>query len=139
MRIPKYRAFGKNEKHIYEVVLLEWSAEYPMQLAKMVIIPSIEDGTYRTVHGYDTITNNYELMQYTGLHDKYGKEVYEGDIVRANYPWEDWSDILQVVRYVNGSWNYSYALDEYAVKPATGWEIVGNIWEHPELIKEVQQ
>jgi uncharacterized phage protein (TIGR01671 family) len=73
--------------------------------------------------------------QFTGWHDKHGKEGYEGDIVNGNNPWDNHEDALQVVRYEDGTWNYSYAIHEYAEKPERSWEIIGNIYENSELIE----
>jgi hypothetical protein len=68
-------------------------------------------------------------VQYTGLKDKNGKEIYEGDILK--------SDIFtgQVIYYA----------PTFMVVEKDGWdmitngedyEIVGNIYENPELLKE---
>ena len=75
--------------------------------------------------------NKYEVdvCQFTGLHDKNGKEIYEGDILeeftlatapRITVEWDAWSlfDDLQ-----NGESEYL---------------IVGNIYENPELLKGVK-
>ena|ERR1043166_2691324 len=97
----------------------------------------IEGLTY-TLHTSGNLINIPDgmiLMQFTGLLDKNGVEIYEGDIVRGNNPWENEGDALQVVRYQDGTWNYSYALYEYAEHPERDWEVIGNIYEHPELVR----
>jgi len=71
----------------------------------------------------------YEIMQYTGLKDKNGKEIYEGDILSDNHgiiKSIKWSSIESCM----AGWN----LDGYDIQCM---EIIGNIYEQPELIKEV--
>jgi len=63
----------------------------------------------------------YPLMQFTGLKDKNGEEIYEGDIVK-----EDNGTLLEVW-WASGTW-MGCARYEYC-------EVIGNIYENPELLK----
>ncbi len=97
----------------------------------------LNDGKFHDINKTD-----YILMQYTGLKDKNGKEIYEGDILKhipafeANY----------FVKYLTGGFylcpdNKDYG--EYFASLFAGYdyknrcnsiEIIGNIYENPELI-----
>lgn len=74
--------------------------------------------------------NNYEAMQYTGLKDKNGKEIYEGDIVKCVTE-------LPEPRY----WNKVVEYESFRFSPFHTFlpkrvEIIGNIYENSELIKK---
>lgn len=82
------------------------------------------------------VTDDYILMQYTGLKDKNGKEIYEGDIVKIKY-----YDALGTVEFRNGSF-WIFEKTKPYVEENPQWSIQcaqyveGNIYENPELIKE---
>jgi uncharacterized phage protein (TIGR01671 family) len=132
MREIKFRAFHKQEQKMYPV----WG--------------TLLNGVYLASPG-DLVNQRYfdntltcvdiaevELMQYTGLTDKQGKEIYEGDIVKCyngvvdvhfnsviewqvEHIQDDCSDVpLQVAGFIIGS------LAEV--------EVVGNIYEHQDLL-----
>lgn len=75
------------------------------------------------------------LRQYTGLKDKNGREIYEGDILY----WDD--NISGVIKYKDGSF-YFETVDEFysswlrVIKHdlETRMEVIGNIYENPELL-----
>jgi len=76
---------------------------------------------------------NYILMQFTGLKDKNGKEIYEGDIMKNEHGTIHeihWSDSRG--RWISVTKVYAYGLNN---ERATSSEILGNIYETPELLK----
>lgn len=70
-------------------------------------------------------------LQFTGLHDKNGKEIYEGDILKAVFT-DGVSDVddLQVVTFKDGCFMDG---DMGLWETYTDSEIIGNIYENPEL------
>lgn len=86
--------------------------------------------------------NNIEPMQYTGLKDHNGKDIYEGDIVTARKE-SNTAEFTGYVHYVNSQYFVNYIgyesyyqtliyLHGFEYKPI---EVIGNIYENPELLK----
>jgi uncharacterized phage protein (TIGR01671 family) len=85
---------------------------------------------------------HFELMQYTGLKDKNGKEIFEGDIIsvcNGSINCVEWMDDPREVKYtVNKGYNLPlFCWDENGESnfDSTHWcEVIGNIYENPVLI-----
>ena len=84
----------------------------------------------------------YELMQYTGLTDKNGKEIYEGDILKISYG--AMGDVIGQVLYESDHGGYIFQWEQKGPNQnyinlncdvAFESVIVGNIFEHSELLK----
>ena len=98
------------------------------------------------------IGGNYHIMQYTGLKDKNGKEVYEGDIIVTRYSGGDrkgqiyYGDVIKWGVYNIGCNGYEYPMEVvgpyvkeeylYGLMIEERSEIIGNIYENPELLDE---
>lgn len=72
---------------------------------------------------------NWPLMQYTGLKDKNGVEIYEGDVVECKPTWCYYSENPIEVRYFAGG----YVPFQYNKWDNEDCIIIGNIYENPEL------
>lgn len=76
-------------------------------------------------------STEYVLMQYTGLKDKNGKEIYEGDILKTNF-----GRTAAVVWYRRGFFvdapEHPEGVTDFLVWEQS--EIIGNIYENPELL-----
>ena len=112
-RIIKFRAWDKNKNIMKELLPIHW---------------------------YEHSREPYMLMQYTGLKDKNGKEIYEGDIVKdptysKGHQTKEvvWSDegAFSLLSTVNGA---GYNSLQEQIKE-NGVEIIGNIYENKEIIK----
>ena len=72
------------------------------------------------------------LMQYTGLKDKNGKEIYEGDILTYNGITSNGNEIIREVNY--NAENARFQSGMYLLSQSIELsEIIGNIYENPEL------
>ena len=126
----KFRAWVKDRKAIFEVVLINYVTKKVTYLFERVgHLLNIRHEKF----------NDIELMQYTGLNDKNGKEIYEGDIL-----FESFGERYYKVVFENGSFRAEFEGDfeEHSFDlidvVAQGCKIVGNIYENPELLKVIE-
>jgi len=124
MREIKFRAWDKRKKRILLYEVCDW--------LEIAMDGKIFDMRFHG--GGEEVTDYYILMQYTGLKDKNGKEIYEGDII-------EFQEMKYEVYYSNTSFKvrpYPYPLHELHRQDGIiyyGCEVIGNIYENPELIE----
>ena len=126
----KFRAWDKHHRRMFNIQRMTWNEGIPVE------------------------GEMFELMQYTGLRDKNGKEIYEGDILRVWWNSVDGKDIGGVGIVCFG--NHNATGEDYYSNPSYGWyidwngtyslvnipgeiEVIGNIYENPNLIKETKE
>ena len=129
MREIKFRAWVKDRKAIFEVILINYVSKK---------VTYIVERTGHLLNIRHDKFNDVELMQYSGLTDMMEKEIYEGDIL-----FESFGERYYKVVFENGSFRAEFEGDfeEHSFDlidvVAQGCKIVGNIYENPELIKEM--
>ena len=137
----KFRAWDKKDnKMLYGI-------EDEDHGAGVVDIEGCEIASYEKCFGDYLHNNRYEVMQFSGFHDKNGKEIFENDIIKIDDPEEDSTGF---VLFDKGTWYlqwlyrdedepqipvlsnlYEFHLDILDIPLL----IVGNIYENPELLK----
>ena len=126
MRTIKFRAWIKDYALIAEVNYL--NIDY-----KEIVV--MIDG-----NDYEFNCGEYELMQYTGLKDKNGKEIYEGDII--TFPKSSNTNPLFEV-YFNtelGFWGVKKVKGYWGIRLSElyewgYWKVIGNIYEDKHLLE----
>ncbi|HGS3207389.1 TPA: YopX family protein [Streptococcus pneumoniae] len=137
--IPKFRAWDKARNEMnYKVMVGNCDTDDENWTCPIIWIEEKKDWLH--FDDYDSI------MQSTGLEDENGKEIFEGDIVRATrflgradkiggfYEYE--KDYVGVVKVLEGSWAIDTGSDAvYLWSEIDENEVLGNIYEHPELLE----
>lgn len=130
LRTIKFRG-----KSIYDE---EWLYGFLVKIEKDIyaVIPPLNDiDIGKSIGMYEVCTET--IGQFTGLYDKNGKEIYEGDILLVGN--DGYENTYNKVGIKDGCFGYVGEVDgkilpfcDYNVTE----EIVGNIYDHPQLIKE---
>lgn len=146
MREIKFRCWDKTARKMRQVIEIVFNAG---------MYYDTNDNTVKLiwVKGHDIINNKdialerehkneYILMQYTGLKDKNGKEVYLGDILE--YTFTDykgkklWKERYIIKENISG-WemrNITKPRGHRSLSLVKNYKIIGNIYENPELLED---
>lgn len=116
MRDIKFRAWDKKNK----------TMSSPFTLYEIAETDCDEDSIEWTTKLSDR--GDFEVIQFAGVHDKNGKEIYEGDIIKSQ------TGNIGIVKFIEGGFCWSY--DDRILGSATDrWaEVIGNIYENHELL-----
>ena len=100
-----------------------------------------DDGNmyYFAVYWIDKYSEDTIIMQYTGLKDRSGKEIYEGDIVEIECECGH-RDKMPVEWGYNGYrlkqiWSHRFPSGELELQQLNRTEVIGNIYESPQLLE----
>lgn len=132
--IPKFRAFLKDTNKIVDVENIFF---------ELCIVKLTNDKFYE----FEDII----LMQSTGVYDKHGVEIFEGDIIQQVHAYDysileietDFLEPFEVKKgnYVQGKWiaeevdGENYSVVRYVFGKDV--KVIGNVHQHPELLEDV--
>ena len=148
MREIKFRAWQNGHKRMREVTNIRFKDGVISEVA----IKQPNTAPAFQTYGIGEYPLEYlNLMQYTGLKDKNGKEIYEGDVLYSidnivvesigGYGRTEQEAAFAVVTYDTDLAAFVLQSDNVMLKDELIWEhacyseIIGNIYENPELIK----
>lgn len=139
----KFRAWDRKSQKMFPVHVMGWGEiSNKLDYVRGVDIHDPDSdfrgnvtygGSVRKMTG-NPLKPKFELMQYTGLHDKNGVEIYEGDLLKDEFDrnfhvyWVD-KEGRFTMRERNRKTEYFMIINHLSV------EVIGNIYENPELIE----
>ena len=132
---PRYRVWVKTEKRIVfsdDILSIDYENK-EIVTQQVYFVNGLPDD--RDIYCYDF--DEIELMQSTGLKDKNGKEIFEGDIVKMAKDVYSEPTYYEVVRHRGGA--YRLESKQHGCElwlRHTDCEVVGNIYKNPELLED---
>ena len=131
--IPKYKVWDKKRAEMINLIAINFHKYIPMD----DLTCSCSDGP---------ITRNFQdvvLMQSTGIKDKNGVEIYEGDILKLHAIFLAPDDKIGYLEY-SPKYGYSiilegnrlYRQEYWASTNKLNYEVIGNVWENEDLLND---
>jgi hypothetical protein len=132
MRETKFRFWDKN------------FTKHSRKDKRQMIYVDLKNADNLTVYNIEFLFLNFESMEYTGLKDKNGKEIYEGDIVTIND--FNYKGEVKFGKGMQGEpadwegpfWGWIFGKEEPLIDDFGDIEVIGNIYENKELLKEIK-
>ena len=148
----KFRAWDKKTKHMIATGF--------HVIGEVTMFNMIEQYLYENLEAPETMLErliDVELMQFTGLRDSKGNEAYEGDLIKLTTGHPDIIKETFEIIFHEGAFQMkqlNYSLDrqppcsfayygqqlqdnDFDSDPQKHFEVIGNIYESPEIVKEV--
>jgi uncharacterized phage protein (TIGR01671 family) len=144
MREIKFRVWDNHAKRFLYDVAIFGGQVYVINYEESNFVPLY---TKEQKEAYGIRDTDIIIEQYTGLHDKNGKEIYEGDIIT----WEYVSSVVELKEYkylINNGYNSDSIIgwcatggnSKYLDCPVNNdCEVIGSINENPELLEGVEK
>jgi len=135
MREAKLKAWVKERKIMADVLIIN----YKESTVQLPIETDVTDDYWwdETVWSFEEI----ELLQYTGLTDKNGKEIYEGDVISVINDTLQ-AEVIDEAPSFKLKWRDDFHVKRNTENKTIAWnahiiyEVIGNIYEHPHLLEE---
>ena len=129
MREIKFRA--------WDTVMKDWVPMGLNSISELVFIAVGKQPGRFTIDTFDSEAERFILMQFTGLKDKNGKEIYEGDVIQNLI---GTAGEIMFSQTINGYFTgfgvqYKDTKSHWGINPLE-CEVIGNVHEHPSLLGE---
>lgn len=128
MKEFKMKAWLKKEKKMVAIIGIDFSYEY----IRYTEDDNLFNPDYKVAEFKDI-----ELLQFSGAKSKAGQEVYEADVIKFN---DGIDDIYGLISYNDEDAVYCVSYEnvtEHLLNMAGDFEIVGNIFENPDLHEQL--